>query len=157
MKGSLKTHILLLLATIFWGVSPAFMKLGLQEMDVFIFSTWRLLAALLISGLLLLTFGTWKKVEKSDWKLFIIIGLFVDDKTKLPESEWITAKYDGKVKKTIGKKNLAFQIDKYETNGQPYYHILSPDEVALQSTYQYDLDIDNLIEYLNGGIEKFKK
>ena len=76
MRGSFKTHLLLVLATFFWGISPAFMKLSLQEMDVFIFSTWRLLAALLISGLLLLTSGTWKKVEKSDWKIFILIGLF---------------------------------------------------------------------------------
>ena len=45
-------------------------------MGAFTFSTLRLFAALLVSGLLLMASGTWKRVEKKDWVLFIIIGLF---------------------------------------------------------------------------------
>ncbi|MBC8004563.1 MAG: thioredoxin family protein, partial [Verrucomicrobia bacterium] len=41
---------------------------------------------------------------------FVIIALYVDDKSTLPESEWITSTYDGKVKKTLGKKYADFQI-----------------------------------------------
>jgi len=41
---------------------------------------------------------------------FVVVALYVDDKTELPEAEWITSRYDGKVKKTIGKKNADIQI-----------------------------------------------
>ena len=76
VSANLKTHLLLLLATLFWGVTPSFMKVSLLEMDAFTFSTLRLFAALLVSGLLLVVSGSWKRVEKKDWILFIIIGLF---------------------------------------------------------------------------------
>lgn len=35
---------------------------------------------------------------------FVLVALYVDDRTRLPESEWYTSTYDNKVKKTIGKK-----------------------------------------------------
>lgn len=35
---------------------------------------------------------------------FVVVALYVDDKTTLPENEWIKSSYDGKVKKTLGKK-----------------------------------------------------
>ena len=76
MSGNIKTHLLLVLATLFWGVTPSFMKVSLLEMDAFTFSTLRLFLALIVSGLLLVISGTWKRVEKKDWILFIIIGLF---------------------------------------------------------------------------------
>jgi drug/metabolite transporter (DMT)-like permease len=76
-KGNnIKTHLLLILVAVFWGFTPAFMKVSLLELDVFIFSTLRLFTALLFSGMLLLFSGSWKTVEKKDWVLFIIIGLF---------------------------------------------------------------------------------
>lgn len=76
VSANLKTHLLLILATLFWGVTPSFMKVSLLEMDAFTFSTLRLFAALLVSGLLLVVSGSWKRVEKKDWILFIFIGLF---------------------------------------------------------------------------------
>ena len=76
IKGTLKTHLLLVLVTLFWGVTPSFMKVSLLEMDAFIFSSLRLFVALFTAGLLLLVSGSWKKVEKKDWVLFIIIGFF---------------------------------------------------------------------------------
>jgi len=87
----------------------------------------------------------------------IDVGLFVDDKTKLSETEWITAEYDGKLKKTIGKKYLALQIDNYNTNGQPYYVLMDHDEKSLTGPHQYDLDIDNFVDFLEKGIEEFNK
>ncbi|MCA6416025.1 MAG: thioredoxin family protein [Cytophagales bacterium] len=41
---------------------------------------------------------------------FVVVALYVDDKTKLPENEWYTSSYDKKVKKTIGKQNADLQI-----------------------------------------------
>lgn len=76
ISDNLKTHLLLVVATLFWGVTPSFMKVSLLEMDAFVFSTIRLFTALVVSGLLLVISGSWKRVEKRDWILFIIIGLF---------------------------------------------------------------------------------
>jgi drug/metabolite transporter (DMT)-like permease len=76
VKGNLKTHSLLVLATLFWGVTPALMKVSLQEITPFSFSTIRLFIALLVALLFLLISCSWKPVEKKDWILFLIIGLF---------------------------------------------------------------------------------
>lgn len=88
---------------------------------------------------------------------FVIIALYVDDKSKLPENEWITSTYDGKVKKTIGKKYADFQISRFNVNAQPYYVLLDTDGELLVEPKAYDLDIDNFIEFLDRGIEEFKK
>ncbi|MCK5672313.1 MAG: DMT family transporter, partial [Spirochaetales bacterium] len=76
ISNNIKTHLLLILATVFWGVTPTFMKVSLLELDAFTFSTLRLFVALLVSGQLLLSSGTWERVEKKDWLLFVVIGLF---------------------------------------------------------------------------------
>ncbi len=88
---------------------------------------------------------------------FILVALYVDDKTELPESEWITSTYDGKVKKTIGKKYADYQISKYNINAQPYYVLLDAKGELLVSPKAYDLDVDNFIEFLDSGLAEFKK
>jgi thiol:disulfide interchange protein len=50
---------------------------------------------------------------------YVVVALYADDKTELPESEWYTSSYDNKVKKTIGKQNSDLQITKYNANAQP--------------------------------------
>lgn len=88
---------------------------------------------------------------------FIIIALYVDDKTKLPEEEWITSTYDGKVKKTIGKKFADFQISRFNVNAQPYYVLLDYNGKLLATPRAYDLDVSEFIHFLDKGIEEFKK
>jgi thiol:disulfide interchange protein DsbD len=58
---------------------------------------------------------------------YMIIALYTDDKTGLPENEWVTSNVDGKVKKTMGKRNADFQIDRFKTNALPYYILLDGD------------------------------
>ncbi|MCL2683091.1 MAG: thioredoxin family protein [Bacteroidales bacterium] len=55
---------------------------------------------------------------------YLIILLNTNDKTVLPESEWMTSKLDGKLKKTIGKVNYTLQMERFNTNALPYYMIL---------------------------------
>ena len=88
---------------------------------------------------------------------FIIISLYVDDRTKLDESEWFVSEYDGKVKKTIGKKNSDFQITRYKINSQPYYVILDLNENVLVPPRSYNLDIKKYVDFLDEGLEEFKK
>ena len=88
---------------------------------------------------------------------FVVIALYVDDKSTLPESEWITSTYDGKVKKTLGKKYADFQISRYGVNAQPYYVLLDGKEQKLIEPRAYDLNADRFVEFLDAALTEFKK
>ncbi len=89
---------------------------------------------------------------------FVIVALYVDDKTELPKDEWIKSTYDGKIKKTLGKKNADFQITRYQVNAQPYYVLLDPyTEDTLVSPRAYDLNIDDFVNFLETAIKRFKE
>jgi thiol:disulfide interchange protein len=87
---------------------------------------------------------------------FIIIALYVDDKTKLPESEWITSDSDKTMKKTIGKKNLDFQISKFNTNTLPYYVIIDTNGNPLTKSIGFEPNPVKYLAFLNEGIKNFK-
>jgi thiol:disulfide interchange protein len=97
------------------------------------------------------------KVLKRLREDYIVVALYVDDKKELPESEWITSTYDNKVKKTLGKKYADFQISRYNVNAQPYYVLLDKDGKMLVEPRAYDLDIEEFVEFLDKGIDKFKR
>lgn len=87
---------------------------------------------------------------------FVIIALYVDDKTTLPENEWITSTYDNKVKKTLGKKYADFQISRFGVNAQPYYVLLDHQEKLLAKPTARDLNPDRFVEFLDNGIKEFR-
>jgi len=82
---------------------------------------------------------------------FIVTALYGDDKTELPESEWYTSPYDGKVKKTIGKQNSDYQVRFYESNTQPLYVILGPDGKIRTPPRSYDPDVEGFVAFLEAG------
>lgn len=86
---------------------------------------------------------------------FVVVALYVDDKTELPEKEWITSTYDGKVKKTIGKKNADLQIARLDNNAQPFYVLVGTDERVLAWPYGYDRSVEKFVEFLESGKKKF--
>ncbi len=88
---------------------------------------------------------------------YIVTALYVDDKTDLPENEWITSRYDQKVKKTIGKKFADLQITRFNVNSQPYYVLLDTAGNLLTSPKAYDLDVDAFIRFLDAGTDNFSK
>jgi thiol:disulfide interchange protein DsbD len=88
---------------------------------------------------------------------FVVIALYVDDKTELPEKDWVTSKYDGKVKKTIGKKYADFQIAQFNVNAQPYYVLLDTSGKLLNKPKAYDLEVGNFVKFLDEGLAKFNK
>jgi thiol:disulfide interchange protein len=80
---------------------------------------------------------------------FIIVALYTDDKTKLPELEWITSKVDGKVKNAMGKKNQDFQISRFNSNALPLYAIVDGNGNDLSATYYtYDPNVEKFIAWL---------
>jgi len=88
---------------------------------------------------------------------FVVVALYVDDKTQLPESEWYTSTYDNKVKKTIGKQNADLQITNLNNNAQPFYVLVGKDERVLISPYGYNLDAEKFAKFLDAGKEKYKE
>jgi thiol:disulfide interchange protein len=87
---------------------------------------------------------------------FIITALYVDDKTEVPQNEWITSKYDGKVKKSIGKIYADLQISRFNVNAQPYYVLLDTTGNLLTTPKAYDLNVDSFIKFLDTGLKNFK-
>ncbi|HRI80382.1 MAG TPA: thioredoxin family protein, partial [Cyclobacteriaceae bacterium] len=90
-------------------------------------------------------------------KDFVVVALYVDDKTELPESQWFTSKYDGKVKKTIGKQNADLQINNLQNNAQPFYVLVGKDERVLAWPYGYDRSVEKFVHFLEQGKTKYKE
>lgn len=86
---------------------------------------------------------------------FVIVVLYTDDKTKLPESEWVTTS-SGKVLKGRGRVNAWFVRENFGVSAQPNYVLLSPDGKQLAPIRGYNTDIDGFVEFLNSGLEKMK-
>ena len=96
---------------------------------------------------------------------YVVVALYVDDKTTLPEDEWYVSEYDGKEKKTLGKKNADFQIKKFDSNAQPNYILLDSrggndadlKQHVLAPARGHNLDKDAFVNFLKQGIEEYKK
>lgn len=88
---------------------------------------------------------------------FVIVALYVDDNYELPESEWVTSTFDGKVKKTIGRKNTDFQITRFGVNAQPYYVILDHNGKELNKPVAFEPNVDNYVKFLDEGVAAFNK
>ena len=82
---------------------------------------------------------------------YIIIALYTDDRTSLPENEWVTSQEDGKVKKTMGAVNLDFQIQKYATNSIPFHVIIDTD--GNESELGVTFNNDDFITFLEKGLQ----
>lgn len=87
---------------------------------------------------------------------FVIVALHLDDKTKVPESEWVTAD-NGKVLKDVGRINSHYARKNFGINAQPNYAILSPKGDLLVPVRGYNLDVDAYIEFLQSGIKAYKE
>jgi len=95
------------------------------------------------------------KMLKED---FVVVALYCDDKTELPENEWFNSKFDGRLKKTIGDKNLDFQICTFDNNAQPLYVLLdNKEELCAPTVGTMDYDKDEFYQFLKNGLEVFKQ
>ncbi len=92
----------------------------------------------------------------------VLVSLYVDEKTELPEEEQITVKLTGgreKKLRNVGNKWAAFQELNYGVNAQPYYVLLDHDEKKLiePSNYQDYGTIDEFKDWLVRGLDKYRK
>ena len=96
------------------------------------------------------------EVQRRIRENFVLVGLYVDDRTKLPEDEVYVSKVDGKEKKTMGKKNEDIEITMFNTNTLPLYAIVDPEGNPLIETRGTDFDIQAYIDWLDRGAEAFR-
>jgi thiol:disulfide interchange protein len=88
---------------------------------------------------------------------YVLVSLYVDDKTELPDDQKYTSVTTGKKVKTTGNKYSDLQTTRFKTNSQPYYTLLDHNEQLLSTPQGYDPNIDKFISFLDYGKEEFKK
>lgn len=86
---------------------------------------------------------------------YVMVALYADDKTVLPEDEWITTE-SGKVLKSLGKINSHYALTTYGVNAQPYYVLQGRDGKILVQPRGYDLNVENFVNYLNSGLQAYR-
>lgn len=107
-----------------------------------------------------------RKMEAAVWsdaevlkrlkKDYVLISLYVDDKTELPVNEQYISTYSGKKIKTIGNKWSDLQAATFKTNSQPYYVLLNSDKKVLVAPQAYNLDIKNYVDFLDSGLAAYQ-
>ena len=88
---------------------------------------------------------------------YVLISLYVDDKTPLPEV--ITVEEQGQQKKlrTIGDKWSYLQRVKFGANAQPFYVPVDNEGNPLNSSYGHKKSVDEYLKFLNTGLENYNK
>ena len=110
-----------------------------------------------------------RKMEASVWndarvadilkKDYVLISLYVDDKTPLPEPMVVTdAQGQQKTLRTVGAKWSYLQSHKFGANAQPFYVALDPATgKPLTGSYAFNEDIPAYLDFLNLGLKNYKK
>lgn len=98
-----------------------------------------------------------QKVSKLITEDYVLITLYVDDKTKLAEP--ITVNENGKERtlRTVGDKWSYLQRSKFGANAQPFYVLVDNEGMPLNKSYSYDEDINLYIDFLETGLKNYKK
>ena len=99
-----------------------------------------------------------EEVKKILNEEYVMVALYADvNYIEIPEEEWITDS-KGRTIKTLGKRNLEYQKNKYNMNAQPYYVLIDSEEnVLTKENHKYDRDVNDFVNFLNEGLENFKK
>jgi thiol:disulfide interchange protein len=102
-----------------------------------------------------------KKMENTVWdqpevldmlkKDYVVVALYTDDRTTLPEKEWKKSSFDGKILKTMGRLNLDLLMTKYQKNSIPYHVIIKPNGTEMEMDVTYDNE--EFVSFLKKGIK----
>ena len=108
-----------------------------------------------------------RKMEASVWtdpsvadkltKDYVLISLYVDDKTPLAEPMEVTFNGEKRTLRTIGDKWSYLQASKFGANAQPFYVAVDNDGNPLTSSFSFKEDVSAYLEFLNKGLSAFKK
>ncbi len=108
-----------------------------------------------------------RKMEASVWtdpsvadkleKDYVLISLYVDDKTPLPEPMEVEDNGQKRTLRTIGDKWSYLQSHKFGANAQPFYVAVDNDGNPLTGSHSYKEDVPDYLQFLNKGLEAYKK
>ena len=107
-----------------------------------------------------------RKMEAAVWtdpqvadlleKKYVLISLYVDDKTPLAEPIEVTdTQGQRRTLRTVGAKWSYLQSHKFGANAQPFYVILNNEGHPLMGSRSYDEDVDAYIDFLRQGIRRY--
>ena len=88
---------------------------------------------------------------------YVLISLYVDEKTPLPEKMEVVENGKTTTLRTIGDKWSYLQRSKFGANAQPFYVPLDNEGNPLSHSYSFDEDVDRFVDYLQGGLKAYKK
>ena len=88
---------------------------------------------------------------------YVLITLYVDNKIPLPSPVKIVENGTERTLRTVGDKWSYLQRVKFGANAQPFYVLIDNEGKPLNKSYSYDEDIPKYIEFLQTGLENYKK
>ena len=87
---------------------------------------------------------------------YVLITLYVDDKTPLPQPQKIVENGTERTLRTVGDKWSYLQRVKFGANAKPFYVLIDNEGKPLNKSYSYDEDIPKYVEFLQTGLENYK-
>ena len=97
------------------------------------------------------------KVKKLITEDYVLITLYVDDKTPLPEPIKVNENGKQRTLRTLGDKWSYLQSSKFGANAQPFYVLIDNEGKPLNKSYSYDEDIDKYVNFPETGLKNYKK
>ncbi|MGM9702348.1 MAG: cytochrome c biogenesis protein CcdA [Prevotella sp.] len=88
---------------------------------------------------------------------YVLISLYVDDKTPLAEPVTVTENGTQRTLRTVGDKWSYLQRVKFGANTQPFYVLIDNEGKPLNGSRSYDEDIQKYLDFLQKGIDNYKK
>ena len=88
---------------------------------------------------------------------YVLITLFVDDKTPLPQPVTVTEQGTERKLRTLGDKWSYLQRCKFGANAQPFYVPVDGEGMPLAGSYSYNEDVPAYINFLEEGLKNYKK
>ena len=88
---------------------------------------------------------------------FILISLYVDDKKPLAKPIEVSENGTKRTLRTVGDKWSDVQRGKFGANAQPFYVILDNEGNPIAKSYSYDENVSHYMEFLNQGLDNYKK
>ncbi|GAA4000487.1 cytochrome c biogenesis protein CcdA [Hymenobacter fastidiosus] len=91
---------------------------------------------------------------------YVVVALYVDDKTELPKQEWYTSRRDNQLKSTLGKQNADLQVTRYGVNAQPYYVLFDPEDASgkpLVTPIAYEPSVAEFVAFLDAGLRQYRQ
>ena len=87
---------------------------------------------------------------------YVLIQLYVDEKTKLAEPIVVNDNGTERKLRTVGDKWSYLQSQKFGATAQPFYVLLDNDGNVLEKSYSYDEDIPAFLNWLNSGLGRYQ-